>query len=358
MWTVRVCSLEPQDVYGALRSFPVGLSADEVALRRAEAGPNSLPPAKPRSVLKELAAQFANMFAVVLMVASGLTFLIYVLSPPRVVANLELAIGILGVVLLNAMIGFVQEHAAERTAQALQAMVPAAASVMILLDDSFASIVAAVELGRAVFQNIRKFLIYLFSHNLAELAPILAAVFVGFPLVPLSALQVLSIDLGSDVLPALALGAEQPEPGIMSRPPRPPAEQLFNWAVVRRFCFLGTIQSCGVVFASFWKIHSAHIPFDAFTSANPTYRQAVTMTQAGIVVSQFFNSFAVRSDEQSIFKIGPVLQPPADRGRMHQPRIHRRRIVRSRSAVGLPHCAAAAGRLALALRLGSAASGV
>jgi len=175
---------------------------------------------------------------------------------------------------------------------------------MILLDDSFASIVAAVELGRAVFQNIRKFLIYLFSHNLAELAPILAAVFVGFPLVPLSALQVLSIDLGSDVLPALALGAEQPEPGIMSRPPRPPAEQLFNWAVVRRFCFLGTIQSCGVVFAFFWKIHSAHIPFDAFTSANPTYRQAVTMTQAGIVVSQFFNSFAVRSDEQSIFKIG------------------------------------------------------
>jgi len=179
-----------------------------------------------------------------------------------------------------------------------------AASVMILLDDSFASIVAAVELGRAVFQNIRKFLIYLFSHNLAELAPILAAVFVGFPLVPLSALQVLSIDLGSDVLPALALGAEQPEPGIMSRLPRSPTEQLFNWAVVRRFCFLGTIQSCGVVFAFFWKIHSAHIPFDAFTPANPTYRQAVTMTQAGIVVSQFFNSFAVRSDEQSIFKIG------------------------------------------------------
>jgi len=130
METVRVCSLEPQDVYGALRSSPVGLSPDEVAFRRAEAGPNSLPPAKPRSVLKELAAQFANMFAVVLMVASGLTFLIYVLSAPRVVANLELAIGILGVVLLNAMIGFVQEHAAERTAQALQAMVPALARVL------------------------------------------------------------------------------------------------------------------------------------------------------------------------------------------------------------------------------------
>jgi len=81
-------------------------------------------------VLKELAAQFANMFAVVLMAASGLTFLIYVLSTPRVLANLELAIGILAVVLLNAMIGFVQEHAAERTAQALQAMVPALARVL------------------------------------------------------------------------------------------------------------------------------------------------------------------------------------------------------------------------------------
>jgi len=124
MKTVRVSSLEPQDVYGALRSSRRGLSADEVALRRAEVGPNSLPPTKPRSVLKELAAQFANMFAVVLMAASGLTFLIYVLSTPRVLANLELAIGILAVVLLNAMIGFVQEHAAERTAQALCASSP------------------------------------------------------------------------------------------------------------------------------------------------------------------------------------------------------------------------------------------
>ncbi|HEY4895963.1 MAG TPA: HAD family hydrolase, partial [Solirubrobacteraceae bacterium] len=70
------------------------------------------------------------------------------------------------------------------------------AAVMVLLDDSFASIVAAVELGRSVYQNIRKFLIYLFSHNLAELAPILAATIIGFPLVPLTALQVLAIDLG------------------------------------------------------------------------------------------------------------------------------------------------------------------
>jgi len=185
-----------------------------------------------------------------------------------------------------------------------------AASVMILLDDSFASIAAAVELGRTVYRNIRKFLIYLFSHNLAELAPILAAVFVGFPLVPLSALQVLAIDLGSDVMPALALGTERTEPGTMSRPPRPPSEHLFNWAVVRRFCFLGSIQSAGVVAAFFWRIHTAHIPFSAFTASNPIYREALTMTQAGIVVSQFFNSFAVRTEEQSIVRVGIFSNKP------------------------------------------------
>ncbi|HUD39784.1 MAG TPA: cation-transporting P-type ATPase, partial [Streptosporangiaceae bacterium] len=78
------------------------------------------------------------------------------------------------------------------------------AAVMVLLNDSFASIAASVELGRSVYANIRKFIVYIFSHNISELAPILIAAAVGFPLVPLSALQVLTIDLGSDILPALA----------------------------------------------------------------------------------------------------------------------------------------------------------
>jgi Ca2+-transporting ATPase len=185
-----------------------------------------------------------------------------------------------------------------------------AAAVMVLLDDSFASITTAVELGRAVYQNIRHLLAYIFSHNLAELAPILAAVFVGFPLVPLNALQVLSIDLGSDVLPGLALGTERPEPGTMARPPRPTGEHLFSWSVVRRFLFLGGIQSAGIIFAFFWRIHSAHLPYPAFTASNPTYREALTMTQVGIIVSQFFNSFAVRSDRVSVFKIGLLSNRP------------------------------------------------
>jgi calcium-translocating P-type ATPase len=183
------------------------------------------------------------------------------------------------------------------------------AAVMVLLDDSFASIAAAVELGRSVYQNIRKFLIYLFSHNISELAPILAATFVGFPLVPISALQVLAIDLGSDVLPALALGAEPPEPDVMDRPPRSPRERLFSTGVVRRFLFLGTIQAIGVCFVFFWHIHTAGIPYSAFSADNRVYQEAITMTQAGIVVSQFFNGLAVRTDRQSILRVGLLSNP-------------------------------------------------
>ncbi|HEY7487184.1 MAG TPA: cation-transporting P-type ATPase [Streptosporangiaceae bacterium] len=183
------------------------------------------------------------------------------------------------------------------------------ASVMVLLDDSFASIAAAVELGRSVYQNIRKFLVYLFSHNIGELVPILAATFAGFPLVPISAVQILAIDLGSDVLPALALGAEPPEPGVMNTPPRSPKQRLFSAALVRRFLFLGCVQAVGVTFAFFWTIHGAGIGFHAFTADNPLYREALTMTQAGIVVSQFFNGLTVRSDRLSIVQVGVWSNP-------------------------------------------------
>ena len=127
---------------------------------------------------------------------------------------------------------------------------------------------------------------------------------VGFPLVPLSALQVLSIDLGSDILPALALGAEPPDPSVMTRPPRPVKERLLSGPVVRRFMFLGAIEAIGVCFAFFWRIHSAHLGFSQFTDSNHTYREARTMTQVGIVVSQFFNAQTVRSDDESILTFG------------------------------------------------------
>ncbi|WP_405522538.1 cation-transporting P-type ATPase [Streptomyces canus] len=183
------------------------------------------------------------------------------------------------------------------------------AASMVLLDDSFASIATAVRLGRSVYQNIRKFLVYVFSSNIGELGPILAATFTGFPLVPISAVQILAIDLGSDVLPALALGAERPEPDVMDRPPRSRRERLFSSAVVGRILFLGGIQALGVCAVFFWHIHSAGVPFDDFTEDDPVYREAVTLAQGAIVFSQFFISLAVRTDRQSILKVGLLSNP-------------------------------------------------
>src|SRR5271166_1325003 len=140
---MTVPALEPQQVLAELKSSPRGLTAGEAAARRAEVGANQLPAAHRRSIASEFGSQFANMFAVVLMVAAGITFLAYALSTPRDAADLELAIGILGVVLLNAVIGFAQEHAAERTAEALQAMVPSTARV---IRDGELTEVAAVDL--------------------------------------------------------------------------------------------------------------------------------------------------------------------------------------------------------------------
>jgi Ca2+-transporting ATPase len=178
------------------------------------------------------------------------------------------------------------------------------AAVMVLLDDSFASIAAAVKLGRSVYHNIRKFLVYVFSSNVGELVPLLAATFAGFPLVPLLAVQVLAIDLGSDVLPALALGAEPPEPDVMDRPPRPRRERLMSLAVARRILFLGGIQAAGVTAAFFWHVHSSGVAYADLTADHPVYREALTITQAGIVLSQFFVSLAVRTDRQSLFSVG------------------------------------------------------
>ncbi|MFG2325937.1 cation-translocating P-type ATPase [Streptomyces sp. NPDC048568] len=183
------------------------------------------------------------------------------------------------------------------------------AAEIVLLDDSFRSIAVAVRLGRAVYQNIRKFLVYLFSHNIGELAPILAATFAGFPLVPITAVQVLAIDLGSDVLPALALGAEPPESDVMDRPPRSRRERLFSADVVRRILFLGGIQAVGVCVVFFWHVNASGIAYDDFTTETPAYREAITLVQAGIVVSQFFNALTVRTEHASVFTAGVLGNP-------------------------------------------------
>jgi sodium/potassium-transporting ATPase subunit alpha len=113
------------------------------------------------------------------------------------------------------------------------------AADMILLDDNFASIVAAIEEGRTVYFNIKKFVTYILSSNVPEIVPYILQFFLRIPL-PLSVIQILSIDLGSDMLPGLALGSEAPEEDIMDRPPVGKDESILDREVFKRgYFFLG-----------------------------------------------------------------------------------------------------------------------
>lgn len=184
------------------------------------------------------------------------------------------------------------------------------AAVMILLDDSFASIIKAVEQGRGVYSNLKKMVTYLFSHNAGELFPFIFATLGQVHLVPLTALQVLSIDLASDVLPALALGTEPPEPGTMQRPPRPRTSRVMDKATLKRIAFIGTIQSIWAVGGFLWVLLShgwtwGDGSWSVLGGPNyPIYREAITMTQGAIIMSQFANGFVTRSERASIFEIG------------------------------------------------------
>jgi sodium/potassium-transporting ATPase subunit alpha len=122
------------------------------------------------------------------------------------------------------------------------------AADMILLDDNFATIVNAIEEGRAVYENIRKFISYIFSSNIPEIVPYLAYALLRIPL-PLTIMQILAVDLGTDMLPALALGAEKPSPAVMKTPPRSPKERLLNRPLLTRaYLVLGPIEAAAGLF--------------------------------------------------------------------------------------------------------------
>lgn len=173
---------------------------------------------------------------------------------------------------------------------------------MILLDDSFASIVNGIEEGRTIYGNIRKFVTYVFAHNWAELIPYLLFVLAGIPL-PLLLMQILAVDLGTDVAPSLALSVDPPEPGVMSRPPRSRKERIFNLQTVGRSLFLGFFIGLSALLGCFsvwtaggWSLGQ---PLDL---DSPLYRLGTTMTFAGIVLGQMGNVFAVRTSHVSVLK--------------------------------------------------------
>ncbi len=120
------------------------------------------------------------------------------------------------------------------------------AADMILTDDNFASIVNAIEEGRAVYDNIRRFVAYIFTSNVPELVPFILFVLFKIPLA-LTVMQILAIDLGTDMIPALALGTEAPEPGIMNRPPRSQKERLVTGAPARALAAVPRLDpGCGL----------------------------------------------------------------------------------------------------------------
>ena len=131
------------------------------------------------------------------------------------------------------------------------------AADMILTDDNFASIVSAVEEGRAVYANIRKFMLYILNSNVPEAVPSAVYLFSGgaVPL-PLTTMQILTIDLGTDMFPALGLGSEPPEKDVMNRPPRDPSEPLLTGKVMRKaflwYGILGALSSLGAFFFAQW----------------------------------------------------------------------------------------------------------
>ncbi len=177
-----------------------------------------------------------------------------------------------------------------------------AVSDMVLLDDNFASIVNAVEEGRAVFQNIRKFLTYVLVHNVAELVPYLGFALFPIPL-PLTPMQILTIDMATDSLTALGLGVEQPHPQAMHRPPRSQNERLMNLPLaLRAYLFLGLIEAAAAMAAFFFVLKGGWWTYGQRLAANdPLYLSATTACLSAIIVMQSVNVFLCRSSVESVF---------------------------------------------------------
>jgi sodium/potassium-transporting ATPase subunit alpha len=179
------------------------------------------------------------------------------------------------------------------------------ASDMIILDDNFATIVNAIEEGRAVYENIRKFISYIFASNIAEIVPYIAYVIFKIPL-PLTIIQILAIDLGTNMFPALALGAERPSEELMKQPPRSPDERLLNLKILfRSYLFLGPIEALAGLYGFFHVLKTGNWHWgDMLASNNILYIQATTACLGAIIITQIGNVFACRSFKESIFKIG------------------------------------------------------
>lgn len=178
---------------------------------------------------------------------------------------------------------------------------------MILTDDHFVSIVHAVEEGRAVYRNIQKFLTYIFNSNTPEAVPSAFFLFsLGRIPLPLTVMQILAIDLGTDMVPALGLGVEPPEEGVMDKPPRRLSDRLLNrQLLIKAFVWYGLIEAAlamGAFFLNYW-VNQGNL--NHLASSGPLYREATTMTLGAIIFTQIGMAMNSRKGRGSIFQVKP-----------------------------------------------------
>ncbi|MCM2324287.1 MAG: cation-transporting P-type ATPase [Oligoflexia bacterium] len=174
------------------------------------------------------------------------------------------------------------------------------ASDIILLDDNFATIVSAIEEGRSVFLNVRKFLTYILASNVPELLPYLGFAIFKIPLA-LTIIQILAIDLGTDIVPALGLGAEPPEGHVMGKSPREFRGRLLDWRLLSRaYLYLGLLEGIAAlaVFFIFLKASGWSYP-EQLNGSDPIYQAATAACFGTIVIMQMVNVFVCRSESRS-----------------------------------------------------------
>ena len=164
------------------------------------------------------------------------------------------------------------------------------AADMVLLDDNFATIVHAVEEGRTIYENIRKFVKYIISSNVGEIFIMLMAPLLGLP-IPLTALQLLWINMITDGLPGLALGVEPSDPNVMKRPPHPPSESVLARGVGTYVLWVGLLLGSVCLAAEYWG-----------RGLDGGVWQTMVFTTLGL--SQMGNALAIRSDRESLFTLG------------------------------------------------------
>jgi Ca2+-transporting ATPase len=172
---------------------------------------------------------------------------------------------------------------------------------MVLTDDNFASIVAAVEEGRHIFGNVKKYLVYLLSCNVGEILLMAVAILFGTTfgltpgVIPLVAIQILYVNLATDGLPAIALSVDPPDLDIMKQKPRPRNQTIFTEEVNIYLVLIG-IWTCVASFGVFvWAVNSGK-----------TFAEAQTLCFVSLILIEFFNAFNCRSFKYSLFKIGPA----------------------------------------------------